>query len=60
MKNIITFFLLFLFVLSINGQESTLFKGLKVGMSKKQVKSELKTNKDAYVNVDVGNGGFEN
>ena len=56
MKNIITFFLLFSFVLSINGQESTLFKGLKVGMSKKQVKSELKTNKDAYVNVDVGNG----
>ena len=38
------------------GQSTSLFKGLNLGMSKKEAKKEYKTNKASYDNIDIGNG----
>jgi hypothetical protein len=44
-------------LLNINAQERpSLFKGLLIGMTKKEVKAEYKANKDIYTNIDIGNG----
>ena len=36
--------------------QSSLFKGLNLGMTKKEAKKEYKENKSSYDNVDIGNG----
>lgn len=46
--------LLILIPLLTNGQ--SLFKGLNLGMSKKDAKKEYRLNKSLYDNVDIGNG----
>ena len=52
-KSIYLFLLAPIFIFS---QDVSLFKGLNIGMSKKEVKAELKKGKEIYTNVDVGNG----
>ena len=47
--------LLFVPLISI-GQSQSLFKGLNLGMTKKDAKKEYKDNKSEYDNVDIGNG----
>jgi len=54
MKN---FLILLLFIPLVSvGQSVSLFKGLSLGMSKKDAKKEYKSNKSAYDNIDIGNG----
>lgn len=54
-KNYLLVILTFLiWGLPINGQ--SLFKGLKLGMTKKEARKEYKANKDDYTNVDIGKG----
>ena len=48
--------LLLLIPLLSFGQSQPLFKGLKLGMSKKDAKKEYKSNKSEYDNIDIGNG----
>lgn len=54
MKNLL-FTLVFLISLGANSQTS-LFKGLNLGMTKKEAKKEYKQNKSSYDNIDIGNG----
>lgn len=60
MKSIKTLTIIVLILGSLviaQAQEGTsLFKGLLIGMSKKELRTEYKANKDAYTNVDIGNG----
>ena len=55
MKKIILFSALMLITNSFS-QETSLFKGLNLGMSKKEAKAEYKANKSQYDNIDIGNG----
>ena len=48
--------ILFIAPLISFGQSTSLFKGLNLGMSKKEAKKEYKTNKASYDNIDIGNG----
>tara|TARA_R110001583_G_scaffold171794_2_gene325531 strand:- start:1562 stop:2125 length:564 start_codon:yes stop_codon:yes gene_type:complete len=55
MKKIILIILL-ISSISYSQQRTSLFKGLLIGMNKKELKTEYKKNKDIYTNVDIGNG----
>ena len=55
---ILTFFALILgSIVTMQAQERpSLFKGLLLGMTKKEVKAEYNVNKEIYTNIDIGNG----
>ena len=55
MKKILVLTALMLITNSFS-QEMSLFKGLNLGMSKKEAKAEYKANKSQYDNIDIGNG----
>ena len=55
MKKLLIFTAL-MFTTNSFGQEISLFKGLNLGMSKKEAKAEYKANKSEYDNIDIGNG----
>ena len=55
---ILTFFALIIGdIVTMQAQERpSLFKGLLLGMTKKEVKAEYKANKEIYTDIDIGNG----
>lgn len=44
------------FLITRAQERTSLFKGLLIGMNKKELKAEYKANKDLYTNIDIGNG----